>query len=157
MNSASPCRPPRNPGCPRAGMKNNRGNVFVLTLVLVAMMTALALAGLERTRYQSQLAAGLARQTLLRTEATRALAAARYAEMDRLALAFTPECPPRCDWRHARRVAAAEGVTAAYVVHRFTPSTTRFLVAARATHVNGGAVVAHALFDSRVGAFRFIR
>ncbi len=131
---------------------------MVLTLVLVALMTSLSLAGLERTNYQSQLAAGLARRTLLQTEAMRALtAAARNVGAGGHAQTFVPGCPQHCDWKNARQTSAAAGITAAYIAQQLTPSTSRFLITARAVHANGGEVIAHALFDAEADAFRFIR
>lgn len=135
--------------------RKGRGNILVLTLTLVAVTSALSLAGLERTTHQSQLAAALVRQSVLRTEAANALTAAARTVSDERALPFTPECPPRCDWRDAQRVSAAPGVAAAYLVQRAAPG--RFLIVARAAHAGGGEAVVHGLFDSRDGAFRLIR
>ena len=145
MNSASPCK--------------LRGSVLVLTLTLVTVTTALSLAGLERTGHQSELAAALARRAVLRAEAVGVLVAAAGAASGKHAQAFTPGCPPRCDWRNARRVAAATsaapGVTAAYIAQHVAPG--RFLIAARTTHAGGGEAVAHGLFDADAGVFRFVR
>ena len=126
-----------------------RGSVLVLTLVLVTLMTALTLTSLGRTNHQSQLVAGLARQTLLETEAMRALAAAaRNIGEDGHTRVFTPGCPEHCDWGNARSAHAAEGVAAAYLVQRLAPSTSRFLITARAVRANGSSAIVHALFDA---------
>ncbi len=135
-----------------------RGSVLVLTLVLIAVMTALSLAGLERTNYQSQLAAALARRALLQTAATHTLAdAAHNIGTGGHAQAFAPGCPQECDWRNARQADAAADVTAAYVVQRLAPASTRFLITARTVHAHGGEVLAHALFDTGADAFHFVR
>ena len=130
----------------------------MLTLTLVTVTTALSLAGLERTGHQSELAAALVRRSVLRAEAVGVLVAAAAAS-EKHAQAFTPGCPPRCDWRNARRVSAAisaaPGVTAAYIAQHVAPG--RFLIAARAAHAGGGEAVAHGLFDADAGVFRFVR
>lgn len=142
MSSASPCKV--------------RGGILVLTLMLLAVTTALSLAGLERTAHQSQLAAALARRSVLQLEAANALAAAAAdGAAQRSAPAFVPGCPPQCDWGSARRASAGAGVTAAYIVQRAAPE--RFSITARATHPGGGEAVAHGLFDSDAGVFRFLR
>ncbi len=137
-------------------MDKARGSTLILTLVLITVMAMLSLAGLERTRYQSQLATGLARQTLLQTEAMHALAAAaRHA--DTSAQAFMPGCPQQCNWRNARRTDAAADVSATYIAQRLAPASNRFLITARAVHTSGGEAIAHALFDAGADAFRFVR
>ena len=128
---------------------------MVLTLTLVTVTTALSLAGLERTGHQSELAAALVRRSVLRAEAVGVLVDAAGAASGKHAQAFTPGCPPRCDWRNARRVSAAPGVTAAYIAQHIAPG--RFLIAVRTTHAGGGEAVVHGLFDADAGVFRFVR
>lgn len=138
-----------------------RGNVLVLTLMLIAAMTPLAIAALERVNHQSQLAAALAQRALLDAEATRALTVAtRNVGAGESAQAFSVGCPKQCDWHGARHVSsAASGVTVAYVAQRaaHTAVPRYFLITARAVHTNGGKVVAHALFDAHTDAFHFVQ
>ena len=136
------------------------GNVLVLTLMLIAALTPLAIAALERVTHQSQLAAALARRAQLDAEAVRALTVAAGNVSGGGARAFSPGCPEQCDWRGARGVASAvSGVRVAYVAQRaaHTAVPRYFLITARAMHTNGGEVVAHALFDAHADAFHFVR
>ena len=129
--------------------------------MLIAAMTPLAIAALERVNHQSQLAAALAQRALLDAEATRALTvAARNVGTGESAQAFSADCPEQCDWHGAQRVSSAEsGVTVAYVAQRAAHVAVPryFLITARAVHTNGGKAVAHALFDADADVFHFVQ
>ena len=140
-----------------ASRYKTRGSILLMTLLMTALMTTLALAGLQRTQYQSQLTAGLARQASLQAEAAHALAVAALEAAGGHAQSFTPGCPPQCNWQTARRTVAADGVTAAYIAQRIAPGTDRFLLVARASHTDGGEALGHALFDADRNAFHFVR
>ena len=135
-----------------------RGSALLMTLMMTAVMTSLALTGLQRTHYQSQLAANLTRQALLEAEARRTLAAvAREPDISGHAQAFTPGCPPQCNWQTARRTSAANGVTAAYIAQLTAPGSNHFLIVARAAHTDGSEALGYALFNGSNRRFHFIQ
>ena len=141
------------------------GSVLILTLMLVSIMTALSLAGLTRTNHQSQLAAVLIRQALLKSDAAYALITAtrhiiRNANVDEAAKQlplFSPGCPHQCDWQNAQTIQTDTAVTTAYIAQRVAPTSNRFLITARATHTNGSEAITHGLFDINTHSFHFLQ
>lgn len=132
----------------------------MLCLVLISIMSTASLAGLDRTRNQSQLAAALTRQALLQAEARQTLIeAARLADSDgkKYAQLEAAGCPERCDWSEAWRADTDKDVNAAYIVQRLAPGKNHFMISVRATHRAGGEFVTHGLFNANTDRFHFVR